>query len=48
MEEEFKNEIKKANFEGQFINKLHFVNKTLLNIISKLILMSDNYDIHIL
>ena len=48
MEEEFKNEIKKTNFEGQFINKLHFVNKTLLNIISKLILMSDNYDIHIL
>ena len=47
-QEQYKTEIKKANIEGQFLNKLHFVNKTLLHVICKLILMSDNYDLHIL
>lgn len=41
-------EIEKANLEGQFLNKLNFINTTLLHIISKIILLSDNYDIHIL
>ena len=46
--QQIEKEIDKANLEGQFLNKLNFINKTLLHIICKIILMSDNYDLHIL